>query len=142
MSKTYRSKRASAPKMLKHLESRIALAHEAGDEGSTVIDAHVSYLQILAGKLIAENSLGGLLGDIANHITSGEEILTTLGALAELNFMIDFSRIATVLGNNFVHNFLLFMVNEKIAEGGILRGGGSEAQRSWGGGEVGGLCSA
>lgn len=33
------------------------------------------------------------------------------------------------------------MVNEKIAEGGILRGGGSEAQRSWGGGGEGGLVS-
>ena len=78
MSKTYRSKRASAPKALKHLESRRALTHQAGEEVSTSVDADISYLQILAGKLIVENSLGGLLGDMPDDIASYEKVVPRL----------------------------------------------------------------
>ena len=93
------NKKGTCPKALKHLESRIALTHEAGDEGGTVIDAHICNLQVLATQLIVENSLGGLLGNIAYEVTSGEEVLSAL-ILAELNLVANLSRVATVLGNN------------------------------------------
>ena len=92
--------KGTCPKALKHLESRIALTHEAGDEGSTVVDAHICNLQVLTTQLIVENSLGGLLGNITYEVTGGEEVLSAL-ILAELNLVVNLSRIATVLGNDF-----------------------------------------